>query len=161
MAFDLRTSLYAFNIGATAYSQYKTGDYKSDIAAINQEIADEQSNVAIRRGVQQEHQLRREYAQLRGTQRAIMAAQGLDLEEDTALNIQLDTKRQEELDVLTLRNNTMMEAWGYKVSSYNYSQQGKIAKKEGNLGALETVFAGAADYALATGNPRLKFGNGK
>lgn len=142
---------YMFGVGSTAYAQHQTGEYKADIARMNSEIAGEQSDVAIKRGMQQEQYLRRDYSQLVGKQRAMLAAQGMDLNEDTALNIQLDTRRQEELDVLTLRNNTSMEAWGYKVQAFNYTENGKMVKRESDMGSFNTVLAGAADYAFSTG----------
>lgn len=150
---ELGLNDYAFlgGVGAEAFAKYQSGSYKEKIAEINSEIANEQAESAMSRGRQQERQLRVDYSQLMGKQRAIMAAQGLNLEEDTALNVQLDTRRQEEIDVLTLRNNTAMEAWGYNVQAYNYTQMGKYAKREGDIGAFTTVLTGAADYAFATG----------
>lgn len=155
---------YLAGIGANAFAQHAVGDYKADIAKMNAQIAGEQTDVAMRRGAQQEQQLHRDYGQLLSKQRAYMAAQGLDLEEDTALNIQMDTTRQEEIDILTLRNNVAMEAWGYQVQAYNYTENAKIAKQTGNMGAFTTVLTGAADYAFATGmfNSKAKphFGKG-
>jgi len=142
---------YMVGIGTKAFAEHQSGSYQKKIAEFNAEIANEQADNAIERGRRQEFTLRQDYAQLQGKQRAIMAAQGLNLEEDTALNIQMDARRQEEIDILTLRNNAMMEAWGYQVNAYDYTQRGEYASKAGNMAAFTTVLTGAADYALATG----------
>ena len=151
MDFGWSDLAYAVGVGTKAFAQHESGSYKAEIAAMNERIANEGADHAIFRGRQQENQLRREYAQLEGNQRAILAAQGMDLGADTALNIQMDTARQEELDVLTLRNNVAMEAWGYRIQAYDYKNVGAYAKHEGNVAAFTTVLAGATDYAFASG----------
>lgn len=89
-------------------------DYQSKVASNNAQIAEWQAQDALARGAKAEQQQRLKAAQLKGTQRASMAARGIALDEGSPLNILNDTDFMNELDVNTIKNNTAKEAWGYR-----------------------------------------------
>lgn len=149
MDFGLGDALAMFGVGFSVYSKLESGRHNKQLEDHNAEIAGQMADDAIARGVEQERLLRGEYKKLVGTERNILASQGMDLEADTASAILLDTARQKEIDALTLRNNAAREAWGYKVQAYDYSAKGNLFKREADFGAFNTVLSGAADYALA------------
>lgn len=89
-------------------------DYQSKVAANNAQIAEWQAQDALSRGAKAEQQQRLKAAQLKGTQRASMAARGVALDEGSPLAILDDTDFMNELDVGTIRDNAAKEAWGYR-----------------------------------------------
>src|SRR5689334_16302266 len=66
-------------------------EYQSKLARNNAQLAEWQAHDAITRGQVAENNQRQKTAQLAGTQRAIMAARGLSLDEGSPLNILSDT----------------------------------------------------------------------
>jgi hypothetical protein len=89
-------------------------EYQAQVAQNNAIAAEWQAQDAITRGQVAEARQRMNTAQLKGTQRASLAARGLDLGEGSALNILTDTDYMGELDALTIRDNAAREAWGYR-----------------------------------------------
>lgn len=76
-----------------------------------------QAKDALERGTQArfQHQLRT--AQLKGAQRARLAAAGIDLNEGSALNTLLDTDFLSRQDELTIADNAEREAWVFRESA--------------------------------------------
>ena len=67
-------------------------------------------------------------AQMKGTQRARLSANGIDISEGSAASIQADTDWMGEMDALTIRDNANREAWGYKNQSQQYSSYSAASK---------------------------------
>lgn len=89
-------------------------DYQSKVAANNAQIAEWQAQNALERGQKAEQAQRLKTAQLKGTQRAAMAARGVALDEGSPLNILQDTEYMGEIDANTIHDNAALEAWGYR-----------------------------------------------
>jgi hypothetical protein len=112
---------------ASAASSYKNAQaekqaakYQAQVAGNNAKAAEQQAVDALQRGDMASQQVRRKYDQLGGTQRAAMAARGLDIGEGSALSILEDTAYFGELDQRTVRANAAREAWGYRVQGSNF-----------------------------------------
>lgn len=86
----------------------------------NAEIAETQARDALARGVQDETLIRQRAAQLKGTQRARMAASGLDLTTGSPLDILEGTDYMAEQDTATVRENSLREARGLQREARNY-----------------------------------------
>jgi hypothetical protein len=126
----------------TAYNQYETGQLNGRLAKLNSQMADFQAETAIRNGSTEEQRLRKAGKQLAGAQRASLAAQGISLEDGTALDLQVDTAQQVELDALTIRNNARLAAFGFKTQSRDLALQGKLDKIGGMAEAGNTLLTG-------------------
>lgn len=90
---------------------------------INKELLEMKADDAIERGEQTLKRYRKSVKQIIGRQRANLAAQGIDLESGSALQIQEDTQMIAAMDELTIRNNAWKESWGYKMDSINLAGQ--------------------------------------
>jgi len=88
--------------------------YQAGVSANNAQLAEWQAQDALQRGQTAEQQSRMRTAQLKGSQRARLAASGVALTEGSALNILDDTDYMGEQDALTVRNNAAKEAWAYR-----------------------------------------------
>lgn len=112
----------------TAASAYKASanakdmaQYRSEVAANNASVADQQAADAKARGDVAAAETRRKYAALMGTQRAALAARGLDITDGSANATLQDTAYFGATDEITVRANAAREAWGYKVRATNFA----------------------------------------
>lgn len=121
--------------GSARQQQY---DFASSMYDANAGIARLQSQDALERGRLLEQRHRIDTRRLIGDQRAYMAAQGIDVNRDSALDVQADTAAMGELDALTIRNNAVREAWGYEVQGMNYANQSQLYGAAG-----DTAMAGS------------------
>ncbi len=144
------TAAIGLTLGASAYgamTQYGAGQAAGEVGAFNARVADAQADDAIARGKRDEDRHRRDVGRFIGSQRAALAAAGVDVDVGSALDLQLDTAEQGELDALTIRNNAAREAWGYKVQAYNARAGGEIARDTGRNEAIGTILGGASRSA--------------
>lgn len=83
-----------------------------------------------------------------GAQRVSLAAQGIDVNEGTALDIQAGTREMGELDILKILNNASREAWGYAVGVTNAENQANLAEFTGRVNAVSNLTA--AGFGVAS-----------
>jgi Skp family chaperone for outer membrane proteins len=93
--------------------------FQAGMAKNNQNIANMEADQATKRGQQSIIDTNRKYAAMSGTQRANLAASGVDLGEGSALNILEDTNVFNEVDVNRTKQNTANEVWGYQNQANN------------------------------------------
>lgn len=108
-------SLYTSMAGAglSAYGQYQGAQAAKDAANYNAKVAEMQAADARDRGVYEQEALGRKIGQMRGQQRANMAANGLDLTDGTPAALLDQTDYYGLEDQRTLANNINREAAGY------------------------------------------------
>jgi hypothetical protein len=111
----------------------------------NSKIAELQADDAIQRGVDASSRQRMATRQVVGTQRAGYAAQNIDVNYGSAVDVQADATFLGELDAQQITANAEREAWGYDVQSADYRAAGLYALENGNS-------AGNAAYFQAAGN---------
>jgi hypothetical protein len=86
-------------------------------------------------GKSSEFNQRLKTAQLKGTQTARMAANGVALDSGSALDVLTSTDVMGEADANTIRDNAGKEAYGYKSQAANYRAQAspQIRSPRGSL----------------------------
>lgn len=142
-------STIALGTGLSAYGKMRSGQETKQIYDANAGIADWQAQDALERGAVEEKRLRRRTEQVIGSQRTGLAAQGVDVNRGSALDVQADAAYLGELDALTIKNNAAKEAWGYKVQASDYRYRGKAAQREGMFGAFQTILGSTGSMLLA------------
>lgn len=140
--------------GVSAYGKIRAGNETKKLFDRNAGYAELQAEDALARGKVEEKKARRQTEQVIGSQRAGLAGQGVDVNTGSALETQADAAYLGELDALTIRNNAAKEAWGYRVQATDLRERGKIAKREGEFGAFNTILGSAGSLLLA------KYGGG-
>jgi len=133
--------------------------YESQQLQMNSKLADLQAKSAIRVGKENAENYRRQVKQTIGSQRAIMAAQGIDISTGSALDIQTDTAEWGAVDALTIKNNAFREAAGYKIEAIGYRGQADFTTSAAKYRARNTLISGGLSainqgfqtYALAGG----------
>lgn len=109
----------------SAATQTATG-MQSQVAANNAQIAEWQAADALVRGDRAAIRSRMQTHQLKGTQRARMAANGVDLGVGSALNILSDTDYFGDVDVDTIKDNAGKEAWALRNQAGNYRSESSL-----------------------------------
>jgi len=114
------TLLSASGASSQAASQRNSYDYQASVAASNARVAQLQASDAIRNGQTAEETQRLKTGALMGTQRATLAANGVDLGEGNANDILATTKYMGDRDAAQIHYNAALTAWGYKSQQGNY-----------------------------------------
>ena len=143
---------------AGSYSEYKGIQLETEFEAsqfeTNSRIAELQAKDAERRGREDANAYKVKIKQLIGKQRAAMAAQGIEIDADSALDIQLETAELGELDAMTIKNNAFREATGHRIQALDYSSQSGYTRIAGKTKARNTLLTGgmsAVDDIISLG----------
>lgn len=145
----------------SAYGAIKTSEataasdaYQSQVAKINQGIADTAAKNALLAGNVQQQQKANQETQLLGQQKAALAANGQDPNSGSSVALESDTKADGMLDQLTIQSNAQREASGYQTQSLSYASQAALdqagsqnALSGGALSAGSSVLTGAGSVA--------------
>jgi hypothetical protein len=127
--------------------------YESQVYGINAELAEAQAVDAVARGAEAAGRHRARTRQVIGSQRAGLAAQGVDIGDGSAADVQADAATLGELDALTIENNAKREAWGYKVQASEYRNQSKLVRRGGRAMASAARMQGYS--TLLTGGAQI------
>jgi len=132
-------------------AQKKQARYQAGVERNNATIAGWQAQDATQRGQIEEQRQRLATARLRSSQRAGMAANGIEIDSGSPLDVLMDTAQLGELDALTIRSNAEREAYGFRSQSGNLMAQaglttmaGRNAATAGYIGAGSTLLSSAA-----------------
>lgn len=124
--------------------------YNAEVAELNATLADKKARDDLTAGQQEEQRKRLETAQLRGEQKAAMAANGVDLNFGSPLDTLVDTAKMGELDALNIRTNAYRAAYNEKVQASNFQNEAMMDRakssydgEDGYLGAVGTILGGA------------------
>lgn len=110
-------------------------DYNAKVQENNALISDAQSTDATVRGEQVVTIQRQMVKGVIGTQRAAIAASGVDVNSGSSVDVQADTAYTGELDAMTIRANAAREAWGYQVTDSNERAAAVSARLQGKAQA--------------------------
>lgn len=112
------------------------GNMQAAMHSANAEYLEVQAQDTLEAGNQAERQSRAQYAQIKGAQRARLAANGVVLDEGSALRIQSDTDYASDVDADTIQANAMKAALGYRVEAVNERTAARFASLDGKAAAL-------------------------
>lgn len=152
MAFQTADTLGQFALQRkNANALISQGVYTKSRYDYNAGIADIQAADATRRGTLDANNLNSQTRQLAGSQRATLAASGVDVNSGTAAAIVDETYILGERDATTIRNNAALEAFGFQTQAADLRQQGAMAADAANQNARtlrqegwNTLMTGAA-----------------
>lgn len=131
-----------------ADAQRRQGRYAEAQGEINARLAEVNARDAEARGRREAENVRMQARQLRGSQRAQMAAAGISIEGDNSAALIADqTQVMGELDSQTVMNNAFKEAWGFRQEAAQARFQGRMGRRMGDWGAQMTYLTGGARLA--------------
>ncbi len=126
--------------------------YDRAAAEENAKLIDRQAQDAADRGAQDVTLIGNRGKQIIGTQRARLAAQGIDVTSGSALDVQTDAAVMSEMDKLTAKNNAAREVYGYRSQASavrsGASLQAMGARNRARSTLLESYISGSKDIML-------------
>lgn len=146
---DATAALVAMGVGGgmQAYGQYQSGKFNADMANAQAGIAEQSSRDALGRGAADANASLQQAAKAASSQRAAMAAGGVDVGSGTALDVLADTASAGAFDAAIAKNNAAREAYGYQVQAAMSRAEAKQARRQGNMGAVSSILTtGASVY---------------
>lgn len=117
-------------IGSYYSSQSKASNlnFQADMDALNAQQAEKQAQATLYQAERKAGQVSLAYGAAKSSQRASMAANGVDLGTGNAAEVQASTDLVKKIDMDTIAANAMRSAWGFRTQATNYSNQALIAR---------------------------------
>lgn len=136
-------ALRAFGAYSAEEGRRSSYRYSAEAARASAEIARWQAADALQRGEQTKVALGVKTGKLKGSQRASLAARGIDIGEGSALDILTSTDYMYQSDIATATTNAEREAWGHRMRAQNYQRE---------AGYFEDAAEGVSPFASAAGS---------
>ncbi|PUB87078.1 MAG: hypothetical protein DBP02_02200 [gamma proteobacterium symbiont of Ctena orbiculata] len=136
----------ATSVGGTllqAYAQNRSGRMNAAIQRSNAQSYEDQVTQARAAGRSEEQRQRISTKRALGTARASIAANGFDVGSGSALDRVGDIAKFGELDALTIRYNTELQARGHQADADQARLLADLEEDTGNLNAAATLLSGA------------------
>ncbi|MBR0568362.1 hypothetical protein J5J83_19750 [Azoarcus sp. L1K30] len=103
-------------------------DYQASVAESNARLRELQAQSAMLQGERQEQSVRLNTSRIKSRQRVSMAASGVDLGGDSAVNLLTTTDVMGEIDAIMVQSNAARAAWGYRTEAVNDTNQAAFAR---------------------------------
>ncbi|CAB4144425.1 hypothetical protein UFOVP456_41 [uncultured Caudovirales phage] len=139
---DIMTALSVAGTVMSASASMQQAQDARNLAAYNKQVSDYQAKDTLDRGAVEEQKQREKVRQFMGSQRAAMGASGVEVASGSFGDVLVQSAQMGERDALTIRNNAMRAAWGYRT-------QGEAQQFEGE--ARARAYQGQAVGSLLTG----------
>ncbi len=104
------------------------GDLQAAVAEGNAKIAESQAQSVLRAGQREEQGIMFRGAQLKSSQRAALASNGIALDSDGALRVLTSTDILTDIDAATSHANAVNQAFGYRAEAAQYQSDADAAR---------------------------------
>ncbi len=124
----------------------------ANVADINARTAELGAQSALAQGERAQQRTKLQTAQLKSTQRAGLAANGVDLGEGSAAQILTSTDVMGEIDAATVEADAVRNAWGYRTQAMNYRNEAEMNRATASavspaMGAVTSLLGSAGGVA--------------
>ena len=144
------TAVSAYGAYQSGQAQSKAAAYQAQVAANNAKIAQEQATLATQKGENEAMQQSLKNRAALGGIITSMAANGVDVNSGSAINVRQSADVLGLQDVQTKRENAAIEAYGFRSQGASYTAQSQLdtseaqwAKSAGMTGAVGSLLGGA------------------
>lgn len=111
----------------TAKASAKAAEYQEDIYRQNAQIAEQNAVTTKQSGIDDARRIKLQTLSNIATQKVAMAANGIDIDEGSALDLTDTTKYFGEMDALTTVNNAQSRASAYESEGLNFLSQAGLS----------------------------------
>lgn len=139
--------------GVSTVAAVRQSRFEGRVAERNAAMDRESARDTMERGRVEEARYQQQLSQRMGSQRAALAANGIDLSFGSAADFLTDTAVIGQEDAAAIRENAMRETRGYEISATNYQGQASAARSRatgqaigGALSTFSTALGGAQQY---------------
>lgn len=150
----LGTAFSAYGAMQQGKAAAAQAEYQAAVGRNNAILATRAADDARLRGEEAARRRAVETRQLSGRQRAVLAANGVLVDQGSALDLTSDTAEIGKLDELTIRSNAEREALGYEAQGMNFNASAQLndmradnARSSAMGSAFGTVLTGATSVA--------------
>jgi hypothetical protein len=126
---------------AGAESSQSQLNFQANLADINARMSETQAQQTLLTGQREEQKARIATANLKGTQRASLTANGVDLGVGSAAQILTSTDFMGEVDAETIQANAIKSAWGYRTQGANQKAQADSSRAAASAISPDSAFA--------------------
>jgi len=156
---DVSAGLFGFGAGLSAMSarnqaqgQKNMLGFEAQVAGNQAAIAGYQAEIAQQVGASREQDSRLQTAQQFGSQRARMAASGVDLGQGSATDVLASTEYMGERNAMMIRDDTNRQVWNERnqQAMYQTQQRAKLAQADAinpDMAAFGSLLGSAASFA--------------
>lgn len=144
----------AIGAGQQASAQAANAQYQAAVARNNQLIAERNAGAAIQAGEAQATDVSLRGAAQLGRIRAGQAANNIDVNTGSAVDVQAAQRGMTALDTSRVMNRAQREAYGYRAQASNYGAQAQLeqaqagqAQAAGRLGIMSSLVSGAGELS--------------
>jgi hypothetical protein len=124
----------------SGYSGLMQGNYEAHVARENARLQTEAATDSISRGRDEARQFYRQLGQVKGSQVAALAANGIDPSFGSAALLQEDTATLGDEDAARLYKNIHERTRGFDINASNYRQEAAAARARGRSAVINSVF---------------------
>lgn len=139
------------NAVAQSSAAKSQGEFQKQQAEQNARLAELQAKEAEQAGEKEAQQHRKKVRAMIGSQKAGLAAQGIDIGSGSALELFGETAEMGEMDAATIRKNSYRQAFGLRQQASMTRSQGRFDYMSSRAEARNTLLTGglqAAGYGL-------------
>lgn len=151
VAEGIGAALQAFGAYRNEEARSRSYQYSADVARRNAELERWRERETKRKGEQELFALGIKKGKLAATQRASLAARGLDIGEGSPLDLLTSTEYMYEVDKATAKTNTENEAWAHRLRASDYDTEAEFYDEA----ADESSPLAAAGGTLLSGATRV------
>lgn len=120
--------------------------YQSQVASNNEKIAKRDAGAALGAGQNAEQIQRLKTGQEVGQEKAAQAANNLDVNVGSPVDVRQATANTGEMDALTIRYNARRQAYGYDIDASNYASQASMDKFSAGESLVQGGLSAASSY---------------
>lgn len=132
--------------GQAATAAQAAAESQAQLSEYNAGVADLQAADVMTQAAREAAKIRAGVRQVQGAQRTGMAAGNIDVSTGSAADVQTDAAYVGSLDAVTIHNNAMRQAWGYKVQAEDLRREAEITRKTGAAQAAGLNAQGSAAF---------------
>lgn len=157
---------------ASGIAQGNAASYQAQVAQNNAVIAQQNATYAEKAGAAQSQQESLKNAANAGSIKAAQAANGVDVNSGSNLDVQASGRELGQLDTETTENNALLQAYGYTTQATNFTAQAGLEQQEaaqapigaalaagggllGNASALSFKWSGPGSTQTAANYPTV------
>ncbi|TPQ24939.1 hypothetical protein C2U68_17330 [Methylomonas koyamae] len=153
----LSAGMSAYQASEQASAAKKQAQYQAQVDANNAKMAEWARSDALQRGEIEAQRSMQSRAQLIGRQRAALAANGVELNQGSALDLLTSTEYLGQQEVDTIQNNALREAWGYSNQAAEFRSGSAFADwrarntspgKAALLSGASSLISSASQFAM-------------
>lgn len=156
MGGETALAMQGFGVGTSAVGAFYNAQGQKNalqtqagIDDTNAKLAELSSQSALLSGQRQEQGVRLNTAQIKGSQRAAQAANGVDLSEGSPLAVRTTTDVIGEVDAATVAANAMRQAFGYQAQKVGFENRALTARSA--AGSINPFFSAGSSLVAGAG----------